>query len=312
MYRTTITVLVLGLALMGSCGTGKLFGNASSKGAQPLDSALVELEQAPVPAGIDPMVFEQLQAKLAAALKSRGLAKFTCAPPEDDRSQALLSFDQETAQLSWYCYCTGDYNQDGMVTVNDITPLGQNFNAAGPFDPASALSCVDGDKNGMINVSDITPIGQNFNCSVTGYNIYTSLSAGDYPGSNTAGNGGASLVAMLPYPSTAAAGQRKRCSQSLANPQPAAYVWVRPTDGGSEGTPSNMIQAARHGEYPAPRGGQRRSAIRRRATDGGLRRLVEPRSRRYNRQVRVGLDGLHGRLAVAGHRHHANGAACVR
>jgi len=37
--------------------------------------------------------------------------------------------------LSWTERLIGDYNQDGMVTSNDLTPIGQHWDARIDFDP---------------------------------------------------------------------------------------------------------------------------------------------------------------------------------
>ncbi|MEZ5336868.1 MAG: hypothetical protein R3F46_01260 [bacterium] len=83
--------------------------------------------------------------------------------------------------LSWNYANPGDYDQNGVVSIADLTPLGQNFLQSGPFDPGSALFMVDGDGNGEINLADISVIGQNFGNSVSGYELYASPDGNAYP-----------------------------------------------------------------------------------------------------------------------------------
>jgi PKD repeat protein len=63
-----------------------------------------------------------------------------------------------------------------------------------PGDANSSLACVDGNWDGLITVNDITQIGQNLGNNVTEHHVYTSASEGDYPASAAGGNGGATLL----------------------------------------------------------------------------------------------------------------------
>ncbi|MBN2082419.1 hypothetical protein JW859_09460 [bacterium] len=157
--------------------------------------------------------------------------------PVDARSATTLSIDNDTATLSWGYYMSGDYNQDSYVTVNDLTPLGQNFLAPGPFDQASALSVVDGNQDGEINVSDITPIGQNFGAHVHNYNIYTAADASAWP------DGGTFVFEIEFNQSTGEpAEQRRQFSHTLSEPIAGNYYWVRPDDSLQDGIASNYVQ----------------------------------------------------------------------
>ena len=107
--------------------------------------------------------------------------------------------------LRWVERCTGDYNQDGLVGVSDLTPLGQRFNeqveyydpeqrgidcwpvgpplddgGAGAGNPPAGgspadnwrLARIDGNTDGLIGVSDITPIAQHWQERLSGYRVY--------------------------------------------------------------------------------------------------------------------------------------------
>ena len=97
-------------------------------------------------------------------------------PPVDD-----LTRNARWNILSWHYLNPGDYDQNGIVGITDLTPLGQNFLNEGPFDPASAQWMVDGDGNGEINLADISVIGQNFGNTVHGYELYASPEGAAYP-----------------------------------------------------------------------------------------------------------------------------------
>ncbi len=75
--------------------------------------------------------------------------------------------------LSWHYRNLGDYNQDGVVGVSDITPLAMHYNET--YDLATQPDCiqavVDGSGNGKIGVEDVTQIAQNFGTNVAQYSV---------------------------------------------------------------------------------------------------------------------------------------------
>lgn len=171
-------------------------------------------------------------------------ARAVSTPPDLDSAEAQLTWDADAGDLSWYYAHPGDYNQDGLVTVNDITPLGVNFDTEGPFSIDSALSVVDGNADGWITVNDITPIGQNFNKSVERYQAFHSDSLDDYPATNTAPNGeGATLLGTVQLKNNPLqANKRRLFTLHLSTPPASGYGWVRPLSNEFDpGTPSNPI-----------------------------------------------------------------------
>lgn len=86
---------------------------------------------------------------------------------------SIIAQDATTATLRWTEKNVGDYDNNGLVGVSDLTPVGVNFNAkvSTSSDPEK-LSLVDGNHDDYINVSDITAIGQNFGSQITGYRVY--------------------------------------------------------------------------------------------------------------------------------------------
>jgi len=160
-------------------------------------------------------------------------------PPVTDASAARTNWDVEARTLTWYHSCQGDYNQDGLVTVNDLTPLGVHFNEEGPFEYESARSVIDGNDDGFITVNDITPIGQNFSCGVDGYVVFADGNAGNLPPAND------SPPALEPYdyvPFGEAGGdklaERLHFTKEYPELPPDWFVWVRPAADDQVGTPS--------------------------------------------------------------------------
>ncbi|MCB1221983.1 MAG: hypothetical protein H7A35_15720 [Planctomycetales bacterium] len=169
-------------------------------------------------------------------------------PPSDPASQSMPQFDSVSGELSWLYRSTGDYDQNGLITISDLTPMGVNFGESDPdgFADTSVLSVVDGDGNNVINISDITPIGIGFGRSTSGgYNIYRSGSADEYPATPLGENGnGAQLLGNLPF-STAVGNptvDRLAFSFEVSDPQTPGFYWIRPQDGaGNEGYASTMV-----------------------------------------------------------------------
>ena len=193
------------------------------------------------------VLLAQLQAQLDAELAQRAQAgeKFTATPPSDEGSAAAASWDGGGGVLSWYYYSTGDYDQNSETSAADLVPIATNYLSAGPFDPATAQSCVDGDGNSEINSADLVPIAVNFNNVVTGYNVYRSANNTDYPADAADDNGGAELLETVAFTAaTGTATERKQFAYTVASPQAGDYYWVRPTDGAAEGTPSNLVDSS--------------------------------------------------------------------
>ncbi|HES58545.1 MAG TPA: hypothetical protein ENO21_03845, partial [Firmicutes bacterium] len=104
-----------------------------------------------------------------------------------------LSVNTATGECSFSYYNVGDYNQNSLVEIADITPLGMHFSEQSPdfpdpFPPDSIGSVVDGNNNGEVEIADLTPIGQNWENSVTGWRLYAGAEA-DYPETATDDNG---------------------------------------------------------------------------------------------------------------------------
>ncbi|MBN2081919.1 PKD domain-containing protein [bacterium] len=173
-----------------------------------------------MPSGTEAPSPAELEALLAAELARLGVdpAKAAAAAPQGETNRV---FNLEAAVvdpdghgggfpseiiLAWTERCVGDYNQDGLVGVSDLTPLGQQYLETVDYGPADyrfgipywplgfptddggagvgnppldgspadrwRLARVDGNGDGLINVSDITPIGQHWKERLDGYRVY--------------------------------------------------------------------------------------------------------------------------------------------
>ena len=100
-----------------------------------------------------------------------------------------------SVNLQWTERIAGDYNQDGLVSAEDLTPLGQFFGQTVEYEPAAehggfsrwpagdpadggegALNWrkarIDGDGNGLIGIGDITMLAQHWQERGGGYAVY--------------------------------------------------------------------------------------------------------------------------------------------
>jgi len=163
--------------------------------------------------------------------------------PSRDQAAHQLVFDPETLEFQWFYMSPGDYDQNGEVGISDLTPLGANFKAVGPFDPSSARFLIDGDGNGEIGIADITTIGANFSANIDTYAVYGSASATDYPPGNTGSNGpGTKQLVSVSFSSALGGGSdRKHWTATTGTPVVGGNYWLRPVADGASGTPSPIV-----------------------------------------------------------------------
>jgi len=122
----------------------------------------------------------QLQGNLAEELQRLGIdpARAVSRPPSGgDNLVDDLRLEQSGGgwALRWSYRNLGDYNQNGTVGVEDITPLAQHFGASvGAEDPL--VEVIDGNGNGAVGIEDVTPIAANFGAELSGYVVETTTS----------------------------------------------------------------------------------------------------------------------------------------
>jgi len=110
--------------------------------------------------------------------------KSVATPPTGDANKvtdlAILDNGDGTFTLSWHYRNLGDYDQNGTVGIEDITPLAQHYNEEVPGDDAernSLQAVIDGSGSGRIGIEDITPIAMYFGTEVAEYEIEGAASA---------------------------------------------------------------------------------------------------------------------------------------
>ncbi|MCB1221800.1 MAG: fibronectin type III domain-containing protein [Planctomycetales bacterium] len=90
--------------------------------------------------------------------------------PKSAVEMAVSSVDANSLTLEWDERNIGDYDNNGLVSISDITPIGLLFQQTlSSHDPPEEVVLVDGDGNGEVNLADLTPIARNFNRGITGF-----------------------------------------------------------------------------------------------------------------------------------------------
>jgi hypothetical protein len=168
--------------------------------------------------------------KLTFAYRPFAGSRRVSAAPTTPKAAPLLRYDIAAEALEWDLRTPGDY---------DLTPLGSRLNLRGPFVPGSIDFIVDSDGNGIINISDLTPIGANYGARITGYNLYEADHPSQIPGPTETST--LTPLQELPFSTGSTNGQRRRFSHAFAGTEDKVY-WLRPTDGTTEGTPSNYLR----------------------------------------------------------------------
>jgi len=133
----------------------------------------------------------------------------------------------------------GDYDRDGVVAINDITPIAVHFGKTLAQDPDS-VDLVDGSGNNRVGIEDITPIAVNFNGQIEGYRIWRSdLAPGQYL-SNLQDPARPELSATRPNPDSAPPGRLQYSYTDTAPDDTVTYVFY-PYGDGQAGVASDVI-----------------------------------------------------------------------
>jgi len=185
LYASLLLGVMLSLAwLLSGCGGGRRPAMVAPAGhagtAADLTGALAQLDALPTPAGVDEELFARLKSALGEALREEKSPRMVASPPSGPSNEVDdLSLVEGVGNwvLSWSYRNVGDYNQDGIVNVSDLTPLAVHFLEAKSEEtgwPSAADEVIDGDGNGVINIADITPLAANFFHDCAGYSLQSS------------------------------------------------------------------------------------------------------------------------------------------
>ncbi len=155
------SLFTLGAVVMVSCGS----------------RSVMKLDDTPTFA-YAPQSYRLLLVELNRQLAKQGEARADTPVLKASSSQSvgnlsLLTEKDGSVSLLWTYVNTGDYNLGGTVSVQDITPLAENFwKRRSEFGWGSDfLEVVDGNRDGIINIGDVTPIAENFQRNVYFYSI---------------------------------------------------------------------------------------------------------------------------------------------
>ena len=182
---------LLVLTALASCSSGR----STTDGIKSLDSSTTP-NIAARPESNEETGLEEL---LFAALKRLG-RDASSTSPRGPQHEANTVFDLRIApatgegtELSWTEQLAGDYDQNGLVNLADLTWLSHRDRYLVTYDePAPAnrfvrqpsgkvesygavnwrLSRVDGNSDGIINLYDITPLAIHWQASLSGYRVY--------------------------------------------------------------------------------------------------------------------------------------------
>jgi len=193
------------------------------------------------------------------AFGSAAAARSVCSAAVSDLNEVedlVTSVNEDaTVTLSWTETHPGDYDNNGVVAISDLTPIAQMF-GEGPDSPnPGRVGLVDGSGNGSVGIEDVTPIAVNFGTEITGYVVYRTLlaDANEVPEISDAGrwtrveqDGGGLPSAIRDYTN-----QDFRLPYTFndSTPEPGYYgYYVRPfsrdTDDPNEGAASNVARTS--------------------------------------------------------------------
>jgi hypothetical protein len=143
-----------------------------------IEQAVAQVRETAAPDGIDAALFERMKEQLIRDIRASNPDKVTATPPQGVHNQVsdlkLLGNPTVGFRLQWTYVNTGDCNLDGLVSINDLTPIGQFFSRSRNEGDWVKASRADGNNDGLISINDITPIGQNYLNFCAGYHIYGS------------------------------------------------------------------------------------------------------------------------------------------
>ena len=277
-HRGWVSIIVtLALLALTACGGGSSSTSTTPSGQ---DTTLSPGRSAPSLA--------ELQARLATEFERLGIdpAKVTAQAPQKDENAVfdlaaeLVDPDGEGGDpptgitLTWTERLIADYNQDGMVTQNDLTPIGQNYcfdsttaqvtyedaethggigywPTGDPDDGADGsmnwrLGVIDGNNDGRILMHDITPIAVHYEERLTGYRIWRKAPGGSFVQLSNPDDAGSDLTLARPDTISASAPVRysytdnEATSSGLGEGSYAYYV--QPWDGtSSTGGPVSAV-----------------------------------------------------------------------
>ncbi|GEM_PF-2835096 len=235
---TARLLLLMGCTmLLISCGGGDKAGGA---GEIDLPAFEAELAVLSCPEGVDPALWLSLKDEFRSVMGRITSGRAAAVAPETELSAVndfkVIALPTGIARLEWTYRNQGDYNQDKLVAVTDLTEVGRYFEVGQDDTGWETAQLADGNNDGRVTVSDITPLGVNYERRVEGYRVY----AGTTPG--VAANWEA--LADLPFADGAVpeGDQRLSFEYVVDDPVDQSFYRVVPYDGEHEGIAGNAAQ----------------------------------------------------------------------
>jgi|GEM_PF-2832099 len=89
---------------------------------------------------------------------------------------SLSQDEDERYIITWHYRNAGDYDQNGIVEIADVTQLAIHFGESVGEDKNTLAAVIDGDNSGTVDIGDITPIAMYYGANVKGYILETAES----------------------------------------------------------------------------------------------------------------------------------------
>jgi hypothetical protein len=150
-----------------------------------------------------------------------------------------LAYDAEETSLSWFLTLPGDGNEDGLVTVQDMTPTGTHAGKPGPFTRSDMEWNVDYDGDGSIDIFDWSLLQWNCLRGVTDYAVYFTPFESQVPVDPFAPEVRTPLD-VIPTSAGEWSQEFSRAYQFEVT-ETDGWYWVRPLRGTAVGAPSEVI-----------------------------------------------------------------------
>ena len=230
-------ILMAGLILcLAACGGG---GTPSGTGGFDAGAFEKELAALELPEGVDPVLWENLKQNLRDAVLAEGEHTSSSVPGTEQETVADLIIsalhEDGSIELDWGYINFGDYNQDKLVNVNDLTPIGIYFGYTEEHEDWPRARYADGNRDGQVGIGDITLLGVNYLQRVEGYQVGYDPTE---PAAFVLQEGEVLFDDSYIDEETF----QRRFSYTVAEPVDGAYYMVRPYDGDQTGHASNAVK----------------------------------------------------------------------
>ena len=237
--KVSIILAMFAAGLLTACGSG---GGSSLPDVQPADLAVAlrSMQQLSLPAGADETVFESMRQEALNILQenadSSGRLPVPAFPAGD---QLQLQHDGST--FRWLYRLSADADRNGVVNAADLAAIAAGSGSEGPFNPGSLNFALDGNGDGYVDQTDAMLVANRYGEGISGFRIYRSSNAADYPSDGLANGPGTELLGSI---TLAEAGLDADGYMQYAASADQGYIyWLRPVLYSGEAAPSTPLAA---------------------------------------------------------------------